>query len=114
MPERKVCRKVALGSSFPQATPFPLKVDDVLSVDGPVRCMTGLRLPEEAGRNRNPHHMKRKVFPMNEKLIAGYAAYTNADEYGTDAVGQAPGSVETVGITIASFVASATTYDIKC
>ncbi|MGW5126343.1 LxmA leader domain family RiPP [Streptomyces sp. NPDC004069] len=51
---------------------------------------------------------------MNEKLIAGYAAYTNADEYGTDAVGQAPGSVETVGITIASFVASATTYDIKC
>ncbi|MHC5905177.1 LxmA leader domain family RiPP, partial [Streptomyces sp. S6] len=37
----------------------------------------------------------------NEKLIAGYAAYTTADEYGTAAAGEAPASAETVGITIA-------------
>ncbi|MFE1057058.1 LxmA leader domain family RiPP [Streptomyces rochei] len=33
---------------------------------------------------------------MNEKLIAGYAAYTTADEFGTAAAGQAPASVESV------------------
>jgi hypothetical protein len=27
---------------------------------------------------------------MTEKLIAGYAAYTTADEYGTSAAGNAP------------------------
>jgi hypothetical protein len=50
---------------------------------------------------------------MNEKLIAGYAAYTDADEYSSDALGEAPGSIE-ISVSIASFVASATTYDIKC
>ncbi len=29
---------------------------------------------------------------MNEKLIAGYTAYTTADEYGAAAVGAAPGT----------------------
>jgi hypothetical protein len=33
---------------------------------------------------------------MNEKLIAGYAAYTTADEFGAAAAGQAPASVESV------------------
>jgi hypothetical protein len=37
---------------------------------------------------------------MNEKLIAGYAAYTTADEYGTAATGEAPASVETITLTI--------------
>ncbi|MBM7167700.1 LxmA leader domain family RiPP [Streptomyces sp. G44] len=53
---------------------------------------------------------------MNEKLIAGYAAYTTADEYGTAAVGEAPASAETVtvGITIASIGLSASTVTSKC
>ncbi|MBP0452189.1 MULTISPECIES: LxmA leader domain family RiPP [unclassified Kitasatospora] len=50
---------------------------------------------------------------MNEKLIAGYAAYTNADEFTADALAEAPGSIE-ISVIIGSFVASATTYDIKC
>ncbi|MFJ4842520.1 LxmA leader domain family RiPP [Streptomyces sp. NPDC088746] len=33
---------------------------------------------------------------MNEQLIAGYAAYTTADEYGTAATGEAPASIESV------------------
>ncbi|MFE7271147.1 LxmA leader domain family RiPP [Streptomyces sp. NPDC057623] len=44
---------------------------------------------------------------MNENLIAGYAAYTTADEYGASATGDAPASVETITITIASAAASA-------
>lgn len=53
---------------------------------------------------------------MNEKLIAGYAAYTTADELGTAANGDAPASVETVtiGITIASVGLSASTVTSKC
>jgi len=51
---------------------------------------------------------------MNEKLIAGYAAYTTADEYGTAAAGEAPASAETVGITIASIALSASTVTQKC
>lgn len=50
---------------------------------------------------------------MNEKLVEGYAAYTDAEEYGADALGEAPGT-GTVTITIASFVGSAQTYDIAC
>lgn len=37
---------------------------------------------------------------MNEKLIAGYAAYTTADEFGVATAGAAPG-------TITFFVATA-------
>ncbi|MEU7279184.1 LxmA leader domain family RiPP [Streptomyces sp. NPDC045431] len=51
---------------------------------------------------------------MNEKLIAGYAAYTTADEFGTAAAGQAPASAETITITIASIGLSATTVTSKC
>lgn len=29
---------------------------------------------------------------MDEKLIAGYTAYTTADEYGASATGEAPGT----------------------
>lgn len=45
---------------------------------------------------------------MNEKLIAGYAAYTTADEYGTSAVGEAPASTESISwaVTAASVGAS--------
>jgi hypothetical protein len=51
---------------------------------------------------------------MNEKLIAGYAAYTTADEYGTAATGEAPASVETVGISIASVALSVMSVVDKC
>ncbi|MFJ6509247.1 LxmA leader domain family RiPP (plasmid) [Streptomyces sp. NBC_01558] len=51
---------------------------------------------------------------MNEKLIAGYAAYTDAEEFSTQALDGAPASIELVSLTVASFVASAETYDIGC
>ncbi|MFE9703337.1 hypothetical protein EV562_12017 [Streptomyces sp. BK208] len=51
---------------------------------------------------------------MNEKLIAGYAAYTDAAELSAAALDEAPATIEIVTATVASFVASAETYDIKC
>ncbi|MFG2986786.1 LxmA leader domain family RiPP [Streptomyces sp. NPDC048258] len=51
---------------------------------------------------------------MNEKLIAGYAAYTDAEEFSADALDSAPATIEIVSLTVASFVASAKTYDIAC
>jgi len=51
---------------------------------------------------------------MNENLIAGYAAYTTADEYGASATGDAPASVETIGLSIASAALSAATVTDKC
>ncbi|TDT23061.1 hypothetical protein EV562_12016 [Streptomyces sp. BK208] len=51
---------------------------------------------------------------MNEKLIAGYAAYTDAAELSAAALGEAPATIEIVTATVASFVASAKTYDISC
>lgn len=54
---------------------------------------------------------------MNEKLIAGYAAYTDAEEFGTASLGEAPGSVETISwaVTAASVGASvAATFDHGC
>ena len=39
---------------------------------------------------------------MNEKLIAGYAAYTDADEYGTTNLGEAPASVESVSWAVSA------------
>ncbi|MBT2446166.1 LxmA leader domain family RiPP [Streptomyces sp. NPDC060048] len=51
---------------------------------------------------------------MNEKLIAGYAAYTNADEFAANVLDSAPATIEIISLTVASFVASAETYDIKC
>ncbi|WP_432104424.1 LxmA leader domain family RiPP [Streptomyces sp. bgisy091] len=51
---------------------------------------------------------------MNEKLIAGYAAYTDAEELSGDALNSVPATIEIVTATVASFVASAKTYDIAC
>ncbi|MBP0452188.1 MULTISPECIES: LxmA leader domain family RiPP [unclassified Kitasatospora] len=54
---------------------------------------------------------------MTEKLIAGYAAYTDANEYGTTALSDAPGSAESVSwvITAASLGFSvAATWDNGC
>ncbi|MFD9725796.1 LxmA leader domain family RiPP [Streptomyces sp. NPDC059072] len=51
---------------------------------------------------------------MNEKLIAGYAAYTDAEELAANALDSAPATIEIVSLTVASFVASAETYDIRC
>ena len=45
---------------------------------------------------------------MNEKLISGYAAYTTADEYGTDAVGDAPATTPLV--LFSALVAGGTIY----
>ncbi|MEU9121558.1 LxmA leader domain family RiPP [Streptomyces sp. NPDC048506] len=41
---------------------------------------------------------------MNEKLIAGYAAYTTADEYSAAATGDAPATtpLTTIAITVGS------------
>lgn len=39
---------------------------------------------------------------MNEKLIAGCAAYTDADEYGTTALNEAPGSAESASWVISA------------
>ncbi len=51
---------------------------------------------------------------MNEKLIAGYTAYTTADEYGASAIGEAPGTTPLAtpvlpifALSVASFAASA-------
>ncbi|MFG2986784.1 LxmA leader domain family RiPP [Streptomyces sp. NPDC048258] len=54
---------------------------------------------------------------MNEKLIAGYAAYTDADEFGSTTLGDAPATIETVSwvVTAASVGASvAATFDVGC
>ncbi|MFJ8871362.1 LxmA leader domain family RiPP [Streptomyces sp. NPDC102473] len=54
---------------------------------------------------------------MNEKLIAGYAAYTDADEFGATTLGDTLASVESVSwvVTAASAGASvAATFDIGC
>ncbi|WP_181138636.1 LxmA leader domain family RiPP [Streptomyces sp. Ru73] len=54
---------------------------------------------------------------MNEKLIAGYTAYTNADEYGATTLGDAPGSAESASwvLSAASLGASvAATFDKGC
>ena len=39
---------------------------------------------------------------MNEKLIAGYAAYTTADEFGAAASGDAPATTPVFGVSLAS------------
>ena len=54
---------------------------------------------------------------MNEKLMDAYLAYTTAEEYGADAVGDAPATPSSpacVGISIASFGLSANTVTSKC
>lgn len=54
---------------------------------------------------------------MDDKLMDGYLAYTTAEEYGTDAVGEAPATPSSpacVGISIASFTASANTVTSHC
>lgn len=47
---------------------------------------------------------------MSEQLIAGYTAYTTADEYGASAAGDAPASTPFTpffALSVASFAASA-------
>ncbi|MGW5126332.1 LxmA leader domain family RiPP [Streptomyces sp. NPDC004069] len=39
---------------------------------------------------------------MNEQLIAGYAAYTTADELTAGALGEAPGSIESASWAISA------------
>ncbi|MEU9121561.1 LxmA leader domain family RiPP [Streptomyces sp. NPDC048506] len=51
---------------------------------------------------------------MDEKLIAGYTAYTTADEYGTAATGEAPATTPQIGVVIASFGASVMTFEKVC
>ncbi|MFE9703336.1 hypothetical protein EV562_12018 [Streptomyces sp. BK208] len=54
---------------------------------------------------------------MNEKLIAGYAAYTDADEFGTTALGEALASVESVSWVLSAASAGASvaaTFDVGC
>lgn len=54
---------------------------------------------------------------MNERLMDGYMSYTTAEEYGADALGEAPATPSSpacVGISIASFMASANTVHISC
>lgn len=43
---------------------------------------------------------------MEEKLIAGYAAFTTADEYGAASMGDAPATTPLVGLAIASWTVS--------
>ncbi|MFJ8871360.1 LxmA leader domain family RiPP [Streptomyces sp. NPDC102473] len=45
---------------------------------------------------------------MNEKLIAGYAAYTDADEFGATTLGDAPATIELVSVSLASAASVAT------
>ena len=44
---------------------------------------------------------------MNEKLIAGYAAFTTAEEVGAAAVGKGPASTPFLTIAIGTFGVSA-------
>jgi hypothetical protein len=82
---------------------------------------------DDRSASRVPHHAAMIADPeldvspptvhelvMNQKLIAGYAAYTDAEELSADALHNAPATLEVVTATVASFVASAKTYDIGC
>ncbi|MGW3120574.1 LxmA leader domain family RiPP [Streptomyces sp. NPDC001107] len=47
----------------------------------------------------------------DEKLIAGYAAYTTSDEYGTAAAGEAPASIESVSWAVSGAPVGASVSD---
>ncbi|PRY11523.1 LxmA leader domain family RiPP [Kineococcus rhizosphaerae] len=54
---------------------------------------------------------------MEENLVAGYLAYTSAEEFGADASGEAPATPSSpacVGISIASVALSADTVTSHC
>ena len=56
-------------------------------------------------------------YEVNEQLMAGYLAYTTAEEYGADALGEAPATPSSpacVGISIASIALSAGTVTSHC
>ena len=56
---------------------------------------------------------------MNEKLIEGYLAYTNADEYGASAAGDAPatpiiGLISLASVSALSGVSVSETVQLGC
>jgi hypothetical protein len=74
----------------------------------------------EATRSQNyeaSKYLRDGVFEMNARLMDGYMAYTTAEEYGADALGEAPATPSSpacVTISIASFALSANTVTSHC